>query len=156
MSTMDTRLPANSENGAASVAALVTYFETLSPATVTGIGALYDPQARFKDPFNDVTGLPAVQHIFEHMFVALESPRFVVLEQIAQGHQAFLTWEFRFRFKNFKQGQDQIILGSTHLVFSEAGLVTLHRDYWDAAEELYEKLPVVGGLMRWLKKRANS
>jgi hypothetical protein len=35
-------------------------------------------------------------------------------------------------------------------------LVTLHRDYWDAAEELYEKLPVVGGAMRWLKKRANT
>jgi len=156
MSTMDTQLPVSSTNGAAPVAALVAYFETLSPATVNGIGALYDPQARFKDPFNDVTGPAAVQHIFEHMFVALESPRFVVLEQIAQGNQAFLTWEFRFRFKNFKQGQDQVILGSTHLVFSHAGLVTLHRDYWDAAEELYEKLPVVGGLMRWLKKRANS
>jgi hypothetical protein len=25
-----------------------------------------------------------------------------------------------------------------------------------AAEELYEKLPVVGGLMRWLKKRARQ
>jgi len=36
------------------------------------------------------------------------------------------------------------------------GRVTLHRDYWDAAEELYEKLPWVGGLMRWLKRRANQ
>ena len=26
----------------------------------------------------------------------------------------------------------------------------------ERAEELYEKLPVVGGLMRWLKARANS
>ena len=50
----------------------------------------------------------------------------------------------------------QTIRGGSHLVFSEDGLVTLHRDYWDAAEELYEKLPVVGSLMRWLKKRANS
>jgi len=41
-------------------------------------------------------------------------------------------------------------------VFSDAGLVTLHRDYWDAAQELYEKLPVVSSLMRWLRKRANS
>jgi hypothetical protein len=37
---------------------------------------------------------------------------------------------------------------------AEDGRVQDHRDYWDAAEELYEKLPVVGGLMRWLKKRA--
>jgi steroid delta-isomerase len=28
----------------------------------------------------------------------------------------------------------------------------MHRDYWDAAEELYEKLPLVGALMRWLKR----
>ena len=36
------------------------------------------------------------------------------------------------------------------------GLVDFHRDYRDAAEELYEKLPLLGGLMRWLRKRANQ
>jgi hypothetical protein len=51
---------------------------------------------------------------------------------------------------------EQTILGGSHLQFSEQGLITLPRDYWDAAEELYEKLPLVGSLMRWLKKRANS
>jgi len=29
----------------------------------------------------------------------------------------------------------------------------VHRDYWDAAEELYEHLPLVGSLLRWLKRR---
>jgi hypothetical protein len=41
-------------------------------------------------------------------------------------------------------------------MFNQDGKVVIHRDYWDAAEELYEKLPVVGGLMRWLKRRANT
>jgi hypothetical protein len=50
----------------------------------------------------------------------------------------------------------QAVRGASHVVFNEQGLVTMHRDYWDAAEELYEKLPVVGGVMRWLKKRANT
>jgi len=135
---------------------LVAFFEGLTPASVAEMALYYAPQARFKDPFNDVTGLPAIQHIFTHMFVALDSPRFVVTNQMTQGAQCFLTWEFRFAFRNFKKGQEQVILGSTHLVFSDAGLVTLHRDYWDAAQELYEKLPVVGSLMRWLRKRANS
>jgi hypothetical protein len=39
---------------------------------------------------------------------------------------------------------------------SSEGLIAFHRDYWDAAEELYEKLPAVGSLMRWLKRRANT
>jgi hypothetical protein len=32
----------------------------------------------------------------------------------------------------------------------------VHRDYWDAAEELYEKLPLLGSLMRWWKRAANN
>ena len=47
-------------------------------------------------------------------------------------------------------------VGEVMPVLDEAGRITLHRDYWDAAEELYEKLPLVGGLMRWLKRRANT
>ena len=138
------------------VAALVNYFENLTPASVGQLKQYYAAQARFKDPFNDVSGLPAITGIFEHMFVALIAPRFVVTQHICQGEQCFLTWEFRFQFRNYQIGTEQVILGASHLVFDALGLVVLHRDYWDAAEELYEKLPLVGGLMRWLKRRANS
>jgi hypothetical protein len=140
----------------AQVTRVVDFFETLTPQSIPALGRLYDVQARFKDPFNDVQGLGAVEKIFEHMFVALITPRFVVTGRVVQGSQCFLTWEFRFCFRNFKQGTEQVILGASHLVFSEQGMVTQHRDYWDAAEELYEKLPLVGALMRWLKKRANN
>ncbi len=135
---------------------VVAFFETLTPASLATLPSLYAADARFKDPFNDVRGVPAISGIFAHMFETLESPRFVVRERIVQGKQCFLTWEFRFYFRRFKQGEEQVILGGSHLVLDDTGLVTLHRDYWDAAEELYEKLPIVGGVMRWLKKRANS
>jgi hypothetical protein len=42
------------------------------------------------------------------------------------------------------------------MTFNEQSLIVEHRDYWDAAEELYEKIPVLGALMRWLKKRARQ
>jgi hypothetical protein len=86
----------------------------------------------------------------------MDKPHFAVTQTVVQGAQCFMTWEFRFGFKSFKRGEQQVILGASHLVFSAQGLVTLHRDYWDAAEELYEKLPLVGGLMRWLKRRASK
>lgn len=140
----------------AAVDALVQWFEHLTPASVQQLSRFYAVDARFKDPFNDVQGVPAVEAIFVHMFEALIAPRFVVTGRVAQGTQCFLTWEFRFCFRNFHQGQEQVILGASHLVFDGAGKVHLHRDYWDAAEELYEKLPWVGSLMRWLKRRANS
>jgi 2-polyprenyl-6-methoxyphenol hydroxylase-like FAD-dependent oxidoreductase len=46
----------------------------------------------------------------------------------------------------------QYLHSAAHLHFNSAGLINYHRDYWDAAEELYEKLPLLGGLMRILKR----
>jgi ketosteroid isomerase-like protein len=138
------------------VTRVIAFFEGLSPADVARIGHYYASDARFKDPFNDVRGVPAIEHIFGHMFVALQQPRFVVTGRVVQGNQCFLTWDFLFAFKGFHAGVTQTVRGASHLVLDDTGRITLHRDYWDAAEELYEKLPVVGGLMRWLKRRANS
>ncbi len=145
--TMDTRH---------STQQLATFFETLSPQSVAQLHTIYDAQARFKDPFNEVQGLSEIEQIFQHMYVALDQPHFVITGQLVDGAQAFLTWEFRFRFKRSDTTTLQTVRGSSHVLFNEQGLVTMHRDYWDAAEELYEKLPLVGAMMRWLKKRANT
>jgi steroid delta-isomerase len=140
----------------AAAARVVDFFETLSPASLDRLDAFYTPDAYFKDPFNEVRGLAAVRGIFSHMYDALEQPRFVVTGRIVDGGQCFLTWNFEFRFKRFDPARLQTVRGGSHLKFTADGLIDFHRDYWDAAEELYEKLPVVGGLMRWLKKRANQ
>ncbi len=137
------------------VDAIVHAFEHLQRDDVQRLGSLYATDAHFKDPFNEVQGVAAIQAVFAHMFVALNEPRFVVHDIICRGDQCFLSWDFIFRFKRFST-ELQTVRGSSHLKLNAQGLITLHRDYWDAAEELYEKLPVVATLMRWLKRRANS
>ena len=122
-----------------------TFFEHLSPQRVSQLHTLYDVQATFKDPFNEVQGLTEIERIFRHMYVALEQPHFVVTDHVVDGSQAFLTWEFCFRFKRFDTTTLQAVRGTSHVQFNDQGLVMMHCDYWDAAEELYEKLPVVGG-----------
>lgn len=144
------------EPGAQAAARVVAFFESLSPLSLDRLDAFYTPQVWFKDPFNEVRGIAAVRQIFSHMYTALDRPRFVVTDCIAQGDQCFLTWNFEFRFRKFDQGTLQTVRGGSHLKFTADGLIDYHRDYWDAAEELYEKLPVLGRLMRWLKKRASQ
>lgn len=134
---------------------LCQFFETIAPQTLVQLSALYTADARFKDPFNEVQGVAAIAHLFEHMFTSLHEPRFVVTQRIVDGAQVFLVWEFRFRFRRFDTVTSQVIRGGSHLVLAEDGRVRDHRDYWDAAEELYEKLPGLGVLMRWLKRQAN-
>ena len=134
---------------------IVTLFEHLTPAELPRLAAIYSADARFKDPFNEVQGAAAITRIFEHMFSALEAPRFVIHDVVVQGDQCFLGWDFVFRLRR-RRGEELLIRGATHLQLTSDGRIAVHRDYWDAAEELYEKLPVVGALMRWLKRRVNA
>ncbi|WP_295639592.1 nuclear transport factor 2 family protein [uncultured Methylibium sp.] len=147
-------MPATTSHDAR-VRRVIERFETLQRDDVARLGEIYAEDARFKDPFNEVQGLAAVQRVFTHMFDALDDPRFVVNEALVQGDQCFLVWDFLFRFKRHSR-EPQTIRGGSHLRFAADGRIALHRDYWDAAEELYEKLPAIGALMRWLKRRAND
>ena len=135
------------------VEALERFFEQLDPGELQNIGQFYAPQAYFKDPFNEVVGTQPIAAIFEAMFDQLDEPRFRVLEAVGDTRRACLIWEFDFRNRRLQQGRAQRIRGATWLEFDEQGRVALHRDYWDAAEELYEKLPVIGAMARWLKRR---
>ncbi|PQA83575.1 isomerase [Limnohabitans sp. TS-CS-82] len=148
----------SSDSEAAALQRVVDFFEQLQPADVARIADIYTADAQFKDPFNEVQGVPAIEAIFAHMFRELDAPRFVITQRVQQGAQCFVTWDFLFAMRRFDAGKTQVIRGASHLVLrEEAGVwrVAVHRDYWDAAEELYEKLPVLGSLMRWLKRRAN-
>lgn len=129
--------------------ALLAWYSTLQADTVCQVGQFYAAEARFKDPFNEVTGVANIASIFDHMFATTNNPRFLIDQRIMQHQQAFVTWTFKFELKN----RAYQIVGGSHFVFNDMGMVILHRDYWDAAEELFQKLPVVGAPIRWLRKQ---
>jgi len=134
------------------VDSLVEFFEAIRPESVADFARYYSDDGFFKDPFNEVRGVPAIQRIFTHMFSQVAEPRFEITERVVDGNAAMLVWELHYRVVIFGREQNQVIRGASHLKFDAEGKVYWHRDYWDAAEELYARLPVVGLLMRGLKK----
>jgi ketosteroid isomerase-like protein len=138
--------------------ALIDWFEHLSQQTLDRIPQFYAADAQFKDPFNEVRGTDAIAHIFRHMFTQVDEPRFVIGSRFSgQGDESgvMLLWDFHFRTRG-RRPQAICVHGTSHLRFDAAGKVVLHRDYWDAAEELYAKLPLLGALMRYLQRMARA
>jgi steroid delta-isomerase len=135
------------------LARVCAWFESISPQSLRSIDEIYTADAYFKDSFNEVRGAPAIGRILARMFEQVGEPRFVVRQAVAQGDDAFLTWDFLFRIRRLGD-RERTMHGASHLKFAADGRIRYHRDYCDIAEELYEKLPVLGGLMRLLKRQA--
>lgn len=133
------------------LARLLAAYTDLRPETVEALAACYAEDAQFKDPFNDVRGRAAIARIFHHLFWQVDAPQFVVTQCLHEGDAAMLCWDFSLRFRG--EAKVRVIRGASALRFDAQGLVVTHRDYWDAAEELYAHLPLVGRLMRFLQRR---
>jgi len=125
------------------------WFASLSPQTLDDIDAVYAESATFRDPFQALHGRAAIRALYANMFRRLQAPRFVIGEVVAQDDRAFVSWDFRFELR----GRAQQIHGGTLLTLAADGRIVAHRDYWDAAEEVYEKLPLIGAVLRVIKRR---
>ncbi|MBI5275797.1 MAG: nuclear transport factor 2 family protein [Burkholderiales bacterium] len=132
------------------------FFERFAPADLDSLGEWYTGHAHFKDPFNEVAGVEAIRRVYAHMFDTLAEPRFVVTERIGAGENWALLWDFHFRTRALGHGV-QVIRGASHLRLADTdGRIEWHRDYWDAAEEFYAKVPMLGVLVRWLQARGRA
>jgi ketosteroid isomerase-like protein len=130
-----------------------TLYEGLTPEDVRRLGEFYTTAAYFRDPFNEVRGLAAIQRIFDHMFENLDDVRFVFRDEVVDGGGAFVSWDMGFRVRRWKAGGRIEVHGASHLRFAPDGRVSYHRDYWDTGEELYARLPAIGPVIRYLRRR---
>lgn len=128
---------------------IIAWFESLNPQSVDRTGEFYAPEAYFKDPFNEVQGVEPIRRVFAHMFEQVAEPRFRVTGRWEGSDGAMLAWDLTFR----AGGRTRLVRGVSHLRLAPDGRIAWHRDYWDIAGEIYESVPVLGALLRFLRRR---
>ena len=131
---------------------LSEFYESLTEERLAGLHDLYHEDAHFRDPFNDVRGVPAIEAIFRHMFAQTDAPGFEVLHWAERDDRAYLQWRFRFGSRS-ALAKRYCIEGVSEVEFGADGRVVRHLDYWDPAAGLYEQLPLLGRLLKWLRRR---
>lgn len=133
----------------ASLDAYIRFYETLTPQTVGELQSHVTPDVHFQDPFNDVQGVAAYERVLAKMFEDLDTPRFEVAHAVLDGSTGYLKWRLAFRGK---RGRERTITGMSELHVDADGRVARHLDYWDAAAQVYEHLPVLGFVLRRIRQ----
>lgn len=125
------------------------YLETLTADTLANLGEYVAPDVHFKDPFNDCRGIAAMQAVFLHMFGTVDDIQFEVHRMAMDGNTCLMDWSFEGQLS----GRPWRFDGASVVTFGSGGCVTSHIDHWDAASALYERLPLIGPLLAFFRRR---
>ncbi|HVK64922.1 MAG TPA: nuclear transport factor 2 family protein [Polyangium sp.] len=103
------------------------------------LDALYAPDVRFVDPFNDVTGKDRFLRINENLFKRLREMRFDDLALVGEEPHFMLSWTATI------EGPMGLTLTAPGVseFRSESGVVVFHRDHWDVLSSMAASVPGV-------------
>lgn len=131
------------------------FFENLEHNTsIDEYGVFFDENSIFEDPFQKVKGLESIYNVFQNMYKQLHNPQFLVDEIICDKGVAYLRWRFSYSFS--KNTEIQSFEGVSRVALGKNMKVLSHNDYWDAAFNIYEKFPILGFVIRFIKKRIHG
>lgn len=134
------------------IKAYAEFFENLSQATSKEIYLeIMDETIYFEDPFNKVNGIDHVITIMCDIFDKLDNPSFNVNDRIVSDNVGYLHWTFTFYLKS--SHEQRSFEGMSKVTFGDNGKVVSHVDYWDASTHFYELFPILGSIIRWIKRK---
>lgn len=131
------------------------FFQTLGPKHLKEhYGKFFDENSLFEDPFQRVFGIEQIYKVFENMYTTLYEPKFFIEEIVEQGDVAYIRWSFTYALHS--KGVLQNFTGVSRVEFSKDQKVLSHIDYWDAASNVYEKIPLLGSILRFIKRKIHA
>jgi hypothetical protein len=129
------------------------YFKNLHESDLSQLRDIYAEQIVFKDPVHELRGLVELEDYFTSMCADLSDCRFEYLDEMVSDHAAYVKWMMH--FKHPRLGNRLIsVRGVSHLQLGDK--IEYHEDFYDMGAMLYEQLPVIGKVTRWLRLRLAS
>jgi len=137
----------------ADLEAFCAFFNKLDKTCTETLTEVYTDDVDFTDPLHHIKGRRALEGYFRTLYDNVTSCRFTFHERVCHDESAFVTWTMHLVHPRLDGGREVNVEGCSHLRFAPDGRVAQHRDYFDAGAMLYERLPLLGGMVRWVKRQ---
>lgn len=131
---------------------LAAFYQNMQPEQLNQLAEIYHQDILLVDPVGQHHGLEALERYFSSLLKNLRYCRFEVTHQHYFDQCALLLWRMEYAHPSLQKGAPQSLEGSSYLTFRQER-VNFQRDYYDLGAMLYEKVPLLGGVIRALKMR---
>ncbi len=125
------------------------YFAQIDFTKNSILDEIYSDDIVFKDPIHEIHGIENLKKYFNKLNENLVEGSFEFTEESIVDNKAYLSWEMDLKLK--RPNKNVKASGISVLIIEDK--IISQRDYFDAGELFYENIPVLGGIIRRIKKK---
>jgi len=130
------------------------YYRSFDQQPLSMLDQLYSETIEFQDPAHRVSGLQSMKDYFSRSMQGVTRCQFDIHKVMEQGGEACISWEMTLLHPKLNHHQTIRLDGISHLRFGEK--IDYHRDYFDLGQMVYEQIPLVGRIIKTIKKRLSD
>lgn len=133
------------------------FFISLNKNTMGLVDEFYDENIVFRDPLVEINNRKQMKNYYANMYKNVESVAWSFSDEISDKDNCVLAWKMTLQAKNFNGNKPLVVDGVSVIKFGgKEGKAIYHRDYFDLGAFVYEGLPVLGSMVRFVKKKMAS
>lgn len=130
----------------------VDFYRMLDTRPLKTLSALYHADAVLVDPFGEHQGMLAIYRYFTRLLENVDQCQFVIDPPFSGDDRFMVSWTMHWSHPRIARGEALVLPGCSAVEVQD-GIIVRQRDYYDAGEMIYEHLPVLGWMVRSVKRR---
>ena len=130
------------------------FYRDLDQNPLSMLKDIYSADMKFCDPVHRIQGIQPFTQYFEELMQQVKSCSFDIKQINETECTAFVRWDMHLQHPRLKGGDLIIVEGVSYLEFD--GKITSHQDYFDLGAMLYEHLPIMGRVIKYIKTSLTS
>jgi steroid Delta-isomerase len=131
------------------LAGYLDFWCDLGPEKIAAARPFLANNFRFRDPFQDISGIEAFETMLIRMYKNTKNPRFVLKDVAWSTRAAYILWDFTAEAPVIGAFAME---GMSEIHFDEMGKITAHLDHADPTPGLYGRVPILGGLIQSIRR----
>lgn len=135
--------------------AFISVYSELKADSQQQLKGIYHSEVVFIDPMHQMQGRDELINYFERLYREVISCDFIIEEVLEVGDEAAIFWTMMLRHKKLSGGRKIKLEGHSHLKMQDNKII-YHRDYFDVGAMLYEHIPLLGRVIKFIKHRAGK
>ncbi len=115
----------------------------------------YGADVKFIDPIGEINGIEDMIKYYRNLYQNVISIKFDAVDNFEKVGEKVFVWQMHLKHKKVGGGEP-IVLDGVSVLKYDGSKVVYHRDYFDLGAMIYEKIPVLGSLIRWIREKAHD